>query len=54
MHKITHFSANLLLTVIQEKINRHCSFSQIVTMVRQTLMYYIDFVAFMENLNRWG
>jgi hypothetical protein len=44
--------ANLLLTVIQHKIKRHCSFSQIVTMVRQTLMYYIDFVAFMENPNR--
>jgi hypothetical protein len=44
--------ANLLLTVIQQKIKRHCSFSQIVTMVRQTLMYYIDFVAFMENPNR--
>lgn len=44
--------ANLLLTVIQKKIKRHCSFSQIVTMVRQTLMYYIDFVAFMENPNK--
>ena len=44
--------ATLLLTVIQHKIKRHCSFSQIVTMVRQTLMYYIDFVAFMENPNR--
>jgi IS4 transposase len=44
--------ANLLCTVIERKIKRHCSFSQIVTMVRQTLMYYIDFVAFMENPNR--
>ena len=44
--------ANLLLTVIQQKIKRRCSFSQIVTMVRQTLMYYIDFIAFMENPNR--
>jgi hypothetical protein len=44
--------ANLLCSVIQQKIKRHCSFSQIVTMVRQTLMYYIDFVAFMENPNR--
>ncbi|UKI44295.1 MAG: transposase [Porphyromonadaceae bacterium] len=26
-----------------------CAFSQVVTMVRLTLMYYIDFVAFMEN-----
>ncbi|MDR2815718.1 MAG: transposase, partial [Proteiniphilum sp.] len=44
--------ANLLCTVIEGKIKRHCLFSQIVTMVRQTLMYYIDFVAFMENPNR--
>ncbi|MDR0363758.1 MAG: transposase, partial [Bacteroidales bacterium] len=44
--------ANLLCTVIQQKIKRHCSFSQIVTMIRQTLMYYIDFVAFMENPNK--
>jgi hypothetical protein len=44
--------ANLLLTVMQQKIKRHCSFSQIVTMVRQTLMYYADFIAFMENPNR--
>jgi IS4 transposase len=44
--------ANLLLTVMQQKIKRHCSFSQIVTMVRQTLMYYVDFIAFMENPNR--
>jgi hypothetical protein len=44
--------ANLLLTVMQQKIKRHCSFSQIVTMVRQTLMYYIDFIAFMENPSR--
>ena len=28
---------------------KNCAFSQVVTMVRLTLMYYIDFVAFMEN-----
>ena len=44
--------ANLLCMVMQQKIKRRCSFSQIVTMLRQTLMYYIDFVAFMENPNR--
>jgi hypothetical protein len=44
--------AHLLCTVIQQKIKRHCSFSQNVTMLRQTLMYYIDFVAFMENPNK--
>ncbi|MCI6724309.1 MAG: hypothetical protein MR463_07665, partial [Bacteroidales bacterium] len=28
---------------------RHCAFSQVVTMVRLMLMYYVDFIAFMEN-----
>jgi hypothetical protein len=37
---------------MQRKIKRHCAFSQIVTTVQQTLMYYIDFIAFMENPNR--
>ena len=41
--------ANLLITVLSRKIKRHCAFSQIVTMVRLTLMYYIDFISFMEN-----
>ncbi len=41
--------ANLLMTVLSRKIKRHCAFSQIVTMARLTLMYYIDFVSFMEN-----
>ena len=41
--------ANLLITVISRSIRRKCAFSQVVTMVRLTLMYYIDFVAFMEN-----
>lgn len=44
--------ANLLLTVLSRSIKRHCAFSQIVAMVRLTLMYYIDFVAFMENPDR--
>ena len=44
--------ANLLLTVISRRIKRHCAFSQIVTMVRLTLMYYINFVEFMENPER--
>ena len=41
--------ANLLITVLLRKIKRHCAFSQIVTMVRLALMYYIDFISFMEN-----
>ena len=44
--------ANLLLTVISRRIKRHCAFSQIVTMVRLTLMYYINFVEFMEKPER--
>ena len=41
--------ANLLVTVLSRSIKRHCAFSQIVTMIRLTLMYYLDFIAFMEN-----
>lgn len=41
--------ANLLSTILQRKIKRHCSFSQIVAMLRITLMYYTDFLGFMEN-----
>ena len=41
--------ANLLITVLSKSIKRNCAFSQVVTMVRLTLMYYIDFVTFMEN-----
>lgn len=41
--------ANLLCTVISRMIKRHVSFSQIVTMLRLTLMYYTDFISFMEN-----
>ena len=38
--------ANLLCTVLSRIIKRHISFSQIVTMLRLTLMYYSNF---MEN-----
>ncbi len=41
--------ANLLITVLSRRIKRHCAFSQIVTMARLTLMYYIDFISFMEQ-----
>lgn len=41
--------ANLLITVLSRSIKRQCAFSQVVTMVRLTLMYYMDFVSFMEN-----
>ena len=41
--------ANLLIMVLSRSIKRHCAFSQVVTMVRLMLMYYVDFIAFMEN-----
>ena len=41
--------ANPLSTILQRMIKRHCSFSQIVAMLRITLMYYTDFLGFMEN-----
>lgn len=41
--------ANLPITVLSRSIKRNYAFSQIVTMVRLTLMYCIDFIAFMEN-----
>ena len=46
--------ANLLIAVLSRSIKRNCAFSQVVTMVRLTLMYYIDFVAFMENPEKNG
>ena len=41
--------ANLLITVLSRRIKRKCAFSQVVTMIRLTLMYYINFISFMEN-----
>lgn len=32
-----------------QKNKRHVSFSQLVTMLRLTLMYYTGFISFMEN-----
>lgn len=41
--------ANLLITVLSRSIGRHCTFSQVVAMVRLMLMYYVYFISFMEN-----
>lgn len=41
--------ANLLLTVIKKKVKRPWSFSNLVTLVRQTLMYYINIYTFCED-----
>lgn len=43
------FIANLLLTIVQKKLKRKISFSNLVTLVRQMLMYYIDIYKFLEN-----
>jgi hypothetical protein len=44
--------ANLLCTIISRKIKRQCAFSQIATMIRLMLMYYVDFTGFMEDPER--
>lgn len=41
--------ANLLLSVVKKKVKRDWSFSNLVTMIRQTLMYYINIYSFCEN-----
>ena len=41
--------ANLLLSVIKLKVKRKWSFSNLVTMIRQCLMYYIDLYKFCED-----
>ena len=41
--------ANLLLTVIHKRLERKWAFSNMVTMIRQMLMYYIDLYAFLED-----
>ena len=41
--------ANLLLSVIRKRIRHKWSFSNLVTMIRQTLMYYIDLYMFCED-----
>ena len=41
--------ANLLLMVMQKGLNRQWSFSGLATMVRITLMYYVDFYSLFNN-----
>ncbi len=41
--------ANLLITIIKQKVKRKWSFSNMVTMIRQTLMYYIDMYSYLEE-----
>ncbi len=42
----------LLITILSRRIKRNCAFSQVVTMMKLTLMYHIDFIRFMENLDK--
>ncbi|MDE6537883.1 MAG: transposase [Muribaculaceae bacterium] len=41
--------ANLLLMVMQKGLKRQWSFSELATMVRITLMYYVDFYSLFNN-----
>ncbi|MDE6286235.1 MAG: transposase, partial [Muribaculaceae bacterium] len=41
--------ANLLLMVMQKGLKRRWSFSGLATMVRITLMYYVDFYSLFNN-----
>lgn len=41
--------ANLLLMVMQKRLTRRWSFSGLATMVRITLMYYVDFCSLFNN-----
>lgn len=44
--------ANLLLMVIQSRLNRNWSFSGLATMVRLTLMYYVDLYSLLNRPER--
>lgn len=44
--------ANLLLMVMQKGLKRQWSFSGLATIVRITLMYYVDFLSLFNNLDR--
>lgn len=41
--------ANLLLMVMQRRLKRRCSFSGLATMIRITLMYYVNFYSLFNN-----
>ena len=41
--------ANLLLMIMQKRLQRHWSFSGLATMIRITLMYYVDFYSLFNN-----
>ena len=41
--------ANLLLMVVQNRLKRRWSFSRLATMVRLTLMYYVNLFSLLNN-----
>lgn len=41
--------ANLLLMIMQKRLKRPWSFSGLATMIRITLMYYVDFYSLFNN-----
>lgn len=41
--------ANLLLMIMQKRLKRRWSFSGLATMIRITLMYYVDFYSLFNN-----
>ena len=48
----TVLSANLRCAIVSRKLKRHVSFSQIVTLIRMTLMYNVGLISFLENPNK--
>ena len=44
--------ANLLLMIMRSGLNRSWSFSGLATMVRITLMYYVDFYSLFNHLEK--
>lgn len=44
--------ANLLLTLVRKRVKRSWSFSGLASVIRQTLMHYINMWAFLEDPER--
>lgn len=44
--------ANLLITLVKSKLKRNWAFSNMVSIIRQQLMNYINIYAFLENLDK--
>lgn len=44
--------SNLLIMVLQRELKRKWNFSGLTTMIRITLMYYVDFYSLFNNLEK--